>query len=674
MSAVPVADPRVGRARAAVAAAGLGAAGIGAATPTSTTDDACAPTAAASDVDRGATGHEVRDHLGRDVGRVGRDALRRRRGRRPRRRSPADDGRVRPAGDAGQLDHELLEAAQAAGRLRQPIEVAAAPPPSRPSSSGPTASIAASIAGSVASALTLSRPLSVSGRPATTSVDLVGLRPRTAGGPARRGRGRRASPACIGTMPEPDLVADDDDRPGSRAIASRASATGPSRIGSGSTGSSPTSALSHSVRPSTRTGSRRSVRSIAPARSRPDVDRRPVGRPCADGGRSGRPARDPRAGRREDPGPARRPRARACSARPKRLLPLRVPPRTSDERADAHRDAATAAATRIAGEGELDARAEPVPVELAAHRTTPGADGEARPRARASGRRAERPTDESGQHDADDRRRATSATAAATPVEPRPANQPPQPAARPAGARPDEHRPAGRETPRDATIAGHDRMPRPPRVAATSARARPRPARATRSDRDDAAAPDRWVLPGSLRPSPSRRDERVGRVGEPVEVEAARGARSPIARSPRAGRRAGHRTAIATTAPRSRADAAERGRSRPRSAPNGRTAPGSERRRAELGQRGRGPGRRRVEDVATAGPSGRARHRRGVRQPDDRGIDAEHLPDPRRRQDLGRRAVGDDPARRRGARAGGRTPRPARGRGARRRSSSRRAR
>ena len=67
-------------------------------------------------VDRRSTGDEVGDHLGSDLGRVGRDALRRDpvvAGRDDDR--PGRDRRVGTSGDPGQLDDEPFEPAEASG-------------------------------------------------------------------------------------------------------------------------------------------------------------------------------------------------------------------------------------------------------------------------------------------------------------------------------------------------------------------------------------------------------------------------------------------------------------------------------------------------------------------------------------------------------------------------------
>ena len=111
------------------------------------------------------------------------------------------------------------------------------------------------------------------------------------------------------------------------AIAFSAAANGPSRTGSGPTGSSPMTALSHSVRPSIRTGSSGSVWASAATRSVPTSM---VGQSA---GRSRR-WRSIRSSISGSPGQAvarnhaRPPAAsRRVAARPNRLLPLRVPPR-----------------------------------------------------------------------------------------------------------------------------------------------------------------------------------------------------------------------------------------------------------------------------------------------------------------------------------------------------------
>ena len=96
--------------------------GIGEATPASTTTTRTTGPAA-EDVDRGPAGHEVGDHLGGDVGRIGRHPL----AHDPVVRGGDDDdaaldGRIGPAGDPGELDHQRLELAEAARRLGQAVE------------------------------------------------------------------------------------------------------------------------------------------------------------------------------------------------------------------------------------------------------------------------------------------------------------------------------------------------------------------------------------------------------------------------------------------------------------------------------------------------------------------------------------------------------------------------
>ena len=98
---------------------------VGPATPTSTTVSD-APDGLREDVDGRSAADEVGEHLGGHVRWVGRDApprdavvSRRHDDRAARHR------RERLPGDAGQVDGELLEAAEAARRLREPVEVVA---------------------------------------------------------------------------------------------------------------------------------------------------------------------------------------------------------------------------------------------------------------------------------------------------------------------------------------------------------------------------------------------------------------------------------------------------------------------------------------------------------------------------------------------------------------------
>ncbi len=76
-------------------------------------------------IDGGAAAEEVGDHLGRDLGRIGGHTLAGHAmvGCRDD-DGPPPDRRGRLAGDAGQIDDELLQAAEAAGRLGEGVEVA----------------------------------------------------------------------------------------------------------------------------------------------------------------------------------------------------------------------------------------------------------------------------------------------------------------------------------------------------------------------------------------------------------------------------------------------------------------------------------------------------------------------------------------------------------------------
>ena len=157
-------------------------------------------------VDRGATGHEVRDHLRRHVRRVCGHTFR----ATPwspaattiQRRSTGASGR--PVMPARWID-ELLEPAEAAGRLRQPIEVRRGGRHRGTVSSGPIGLDRRADPAAIVVVACSCRAGRLERQWQTGDHQRAPrrLRPRTAGGRARRGRGRTARPGCIGTMPSP---------------------------------------------------------------------------------------------------------------------------------------------------------------------------------------------------------------------------------------------------------------------------------------------------------------------------------------------------------------------------------------------------------------------------------------------------------------------------------------
>ena len=90
-----------------------------------------------------------------------------------------------------------------------------------------------------------------------------------AGGRCRQGRGRPSRQDASARCPEPTSSLTTITGPGLAWMAARPAATAPSRIGSMAGTSSPSSVLSHSVKPSMRAGSSGSVSASAAARSVP---------------------------------------------------------------------------------------------------------------------------------------------------------------------------------------------------------------------------------------------------------------------------------------------------------------------------------------------------------------------------------------------------------------------
>ena len=360
------------------------------------------------------------------------------------------------------------------------------------------------------------RSLERIGRPATSRCDLVGLGRDALVGDAdevaidARAGVHRHDPAA-------DLVADDDDRPGPRRDRRERSGDRAVEDRIGPDGSSPRSALSHSVRPSIRTGSAGSV-ARGPRRDR--CRRRSSASRRALAAVAGDPVVElgvARPGRREEPGPAaaRQPPGRG---QPEAALAAARAAEGEDQRAGHVTAIATATADDRPRRRQLDDRAQDVAVELAAE----SGRGRARRRGRAPHRREPAPKATARASNAGDhrttaavsrrRRRVDRADRAANQAPSRPADRvaaqqrdddrqrPRRRAGGDAGQRGDQ----GRAARQDARLAS----------AATSVaededeRRRPRPTRGR-------------VLARRLGPRRVARQQGVGRVGQPVEVDRA---------------------------------------------------------------------------------------------------------------------------------------------------------
>ena len=480
-------------------------------------------------------------------------------------------------------------------------------------------------------------------------------------------------------MPDADLVADHDDRarPGGDGREAGGDGSVEDRVDVGDVVAEEARSATASSRRSA-TGSSGSVRARAAARSVPTSI---VGQAA---GRSRAVPGDPvvelgvaRPGGREEPG-ATAVRQAGRGREPEAALAAAGPPERQDQRLGHGADRGlTSRPTPTASRDDEDRRnrrarrSRPSRRRRAAARraTIARASDEPDGRPRPAHRSAMAADDAASATAARDRRREHGRGDGRRPDRPAPRTRPPKP--------PGAIRDRAATTATTGQGAARRRPPRrrrhrraSPRLADASARQRatlrcPR----TRINATTPASPDGGILPGPLGADGVGREERVGGVGQAVEVERARSATAISADAPAWLASSGSSGPMSTSgtapiAPDERPDERERGRARRsrRAAPSVRTGSASavatpRGPRPTASTRPRRPGHRRTVDHVDVGRD---------RQPDERRVDAEHRPDVPGIQRRRRRAVGHDPARVHDARHAGRSWPPARGRGGRR--------